>query len=114
MSFGNRIAIREGLLERCYPLLEELKGSLVVVEYDIQLRTWEQEGMYLNAYALVCICKGALLGDDNNLKFVWTFGQTPDIPNDITLRACIRDMFARIGIMRMRQLQQKPSQGNAN
>ena len=114
MSFGNKIAIREELLERCYPLLEELKGSLVVVEYDIAMRTWEQDGMFLNAYALVCICKGALLGDDNNLKFVWTFGYEPQPPNEITLRASIKDMFSRIGIMRMRQLQQGPSTDNVN
>jgi hypothetical protein len=114
VSFGNAKPIREDLLERCYPVLEELKGTLVVLEYDIQMRSWEQEGMYLNAWALVCICKGALLGDDNNLVFVWTFGQTPAIPNDLTLRASIRDMFSRIGIMRTRQLQARPDRGNAN
>ena len=110
MSYGTRTPIREDLLERVHPLLEELKGSLVIVEYDIAMRSWMQEGMYLNAYALVCVCKGALLGDDNNLQFVWTFGHNPQPPNDITLRASIRDMFQRIGLMRTRQLQTKPDQ----
>lgn len=110
MTYGTRTPIRDELLERCYPLLEELKGSLVVVEYDIQMRTWQQQGTYLNAYALVCVCKGALLGDDNNLQFVWTFGQTPQSPNVVTLRTSIREMFQRIAMMRTRQLQTKPNQ----
>jgi hypothetical protein len=114
MSFGNKLPIREQLLEDAYPLLEELKGSQILIEYDIQLRSWEQQGQYLNAWALICICKGALLGDENNISFVWTFGVHPQPPNQATLRASIRDMFTRIGMMRMKQLQQGPAQGNAN
>lgn len=119
MAYGDETPIRESLLARYVPLIEKLKGNNTVIEYDVQMQTWMQPTAsgaptMINAWALVVTCLGALVGPDNYLSYVWTLGNTPHPPDDRILEASCREMFQRIGIMKMRQLQQGPATGNAN
>lgn len=113
MSYADRTPIREGLLERVAPLIGEHKGTLVVLDYDIQLQTWQPPGaqaQMINSWCLVVLTLGALVGEENYLSYVWTFGQTPHVPNDRVLTEAVRQTFQRLHLMKQRQLQTaKPS-----
>jgi hypothetical protein len=121
MAYGNEIPIRESILVRFYQLIDKHKGNLTVVEYDVQMQTWMQPPQaigqpptMINCWCLVVLCLGALLGPDNYLSYVWTLGHTPQVPSDTLLEESCREMFQRIGIMKMQQLQRGPAAGNAN
>ncbi len=116
MSFGDKKTIREELLARIHPLLVELKDKLVVLQWDVALQTWlanpgTPNAIMLNAYGLVVITTGALLGPDYHISFVWTFGDRPVPPTDAELRAGIRQLFMRIRTMQARQLQENAQPG---
>lgn len=120
MSFGNNTAIREDLLTRVHPLLVEHKGKIVVLEYDIQMQTWMNSpgtpnAVMINAWSLIVITTGALLGPQNYLSYVWTFGESPQVPDDTVLKQAVREVFGRIGLMQTRQLQmqQPPNAGHS-
>lgn len=115
MSFGDSTPIREELLEQVHPLLDEFRGKVTVLAYDVQLQTWitplpNGAPQMINAWCVVVIAAGALLGPSNYISYVWTFGQTPQVPDHATVRDGIRETFNRIRIMQTRQLQQQHPQ----
>lgn len=107
MSFGNLVPIREDLLARAHPLIEKHKGSHVVLEYDVQLQTWPigaPTPQLVNAWCLIVIVTGALLGPANYLSYTYTLGENPQVPDDRTLDTAVQDLFKRLGVMKMQQL----------
>ena len=106
MSFGNKVTIREDLLERSYPLIEKLKGNFTVLHFDIQLQQLPTDQGMQNCWAVIVVALGALVGEDNHLCYTYTMTPTPKPPNDQVLEAAVRDLFQRLGIMRVRQMQQ--------
>lgn len=108
MSYADKTPIRDSLLRRVTPLIEELKGNVVVLEYDIAFQSWPVGGpnpQLLSSWCLVILALGALVGEENHLAYTWTFGQSPHVPNDTALKDAVRQCFQRLGLMRMRQLQ---------
>lgn len=108
MSYADKTPIRESLLSRVEPLIDQLKGNVVVLEYDVQLQSWPVGGgnpQLVSSWCLVILALGALVGEENYLSFIWTFGTTPQVPNDHALKDAVRQCFQRLGLMRMRQLQ---------
>ena len=108
MTYDTKTPIREDLLRRIEPLIDRLKGQLVVLHYDVQLQTWpatNPQPHLVNTWCFVIITRGALLGDANHLSYVWSFGTDPQVPNDTALEEAVRQVFQRLGMMKLRQMQ---------
>jgi hypothetical protein len=109
MSYGNRIPVRESLLDRLVPLLDAHKGNLVVLEYDVQLKTVTVGSppnvQTHDSWCVVLIVAGALIGEENRLSYVWNFGMSPQVPDDRAFTDGIREALRRLGLMRTKQLQ---------
>lgn len=114
MTYADKTAIREDLLAKLVPLIERLRGTLSVLHYDVQMQTWPTPPPnvnLVNTYCLVVITRGALLGEENNLSYVWSFGNYPHVPNDTALEEAVRQTFQRIGLMKLRQMQTGSADG---
>lgn len=114
MTFGTKKPIREDLLERLHPILVKYKDNLTILDWDVQLQTFTRtvgngQPQLINAWGLVVITTGGLLGKENYISYVWTFGETPQVPDDRELIASVQETFRRIRIMQARQLQQSPN-----
>lgn len=109
MAYGDEVPIREDLLAKLPALIEAHKGKLTVINYDVQMQTWAQGGaqpQLVNAWCLILVTLGALLGPQHYLSYVWTFHPTTPIPpNDRTLKDGVINAFRELGIMQVRQLQ---------
>lgn len=109
MSFEDNVTISEQLRKRVRPIVNKHRGSVHVRDYDIVLKGFiakDDSGTAIgcNAWALVVIVNGALVGPQHYISFVWTFGRTPAIPDDRALETGVREMFQRIRGMQSRQL----------
>ena len=107
MAFGNQIPIREELLERVYPLLEKHRGKIVTLGYDIQLQTVPMNGNISYSWVLIVLASGALLGPQHYLSYTYTLGQTPQVPDDRILEAAVRDLYSKLSIMQVQQVQRQ-------
>jgi hypothetical protein len=120
MSLEDQTPIRDVLLKRVIPLLKEFRGSIHVRDYEIVLKSWNVPApsgatIECNAWALIVITNGALIGAKHYISFVWTFGNSPQVPDDSTLRQGIKEMFQRIRMMQQKQLTDNtPPAGSPN
>jgi len=118
MSFGNESAIREDLLTRVVPYIEKHRSTITVIGYDIQLQTWVQPtatgNTMINTYCLILLSTGGLVGEEHHCTFVYTFGNEPKPPNDRDLEEAVKHSIGRLGIMRLRQIQQGANDNRAN
>lgn len=108
MSYSDRTPIREALIARLEPLIEEHHGRLVVRDYDIQFTTWvagQPQPRLVTAWSFVCITNGALIGAENYLDYTWTFGERPQVPTDEELKNGVKQTFQRLSLMLTRQVQ---------
>lgn len=112
MSYADKKPIRESLLERVPPFIEQHKGGLTILEYDIQLQSFPMQGNLVNSYCFILTCLGALVGEANYLSYTFTFRQDPHPPNDRDLDIAVRETCSRLGLMKMRQLQQANPHSN--
>lgn len=116
--YGERKAIREDLLERIWPILEQYRNGLIIREYDIALRTWAVQtptGTHeLNSYALIVVINGALVGKEHFISFVWTFGADPQSPDDAELHVVVPELFRRLRTMQQQQLLRNNPDTNPN
>lgn len=105
MAFGDKVPVREYLLEKAWPLIDKYKGRLVVLDYDITMQNIPGVGGIANVWALVVITRGALIGPEHYLSYVYTMTQNPQLPTDAVLEASVRDCCTKLSLMLTRQLQ---------
>lgn len=109
MSYGNGVPIREELLPFVQAAIEKHKANFTVLHFDIvlqQLLAGGNQVQVANCWASVVVTTGALLGDENHLCYTYTMTDTPKPPSPTVIDAAIRDTFQRLGLMRVRQMQQ--------
>ena len=111
MAFGDKVPVREYLLEKAWPLIDKYKGRLVVLDYDITMQNIPGVGGIANVWALVVITRGALIGPEHYLSYVYTMTQNPQLPTDTVLEAAVRDCCSKLSIMLTRQLQTQAPPG---
>lgn len=118
MSYETQVPIREELISRVVPLIDKHKGSITVLGYDIQLQSFMQQGsngtVLVNTWCLIITALGALVGPSNYLSYTYTFGTDPQVPDDRSLEAYVKETMQRIGIMQVRQLQVGRGTDSAN
>jgi hypothetical protein len=116
VSYDDEIPIREDLLTEALACIAKHKGKHVVLKYDIAFQTWtDGAGSITNAWALVLVVNGALLGRAHWLSYTWTFQPPNPIPpdeRDIDLQ--VAEAFKRLSLMQVRQLQTQSPQAGGN
>ena len=111
MAFGDKVPVREYLLEKVWPLIDKYKGRLVVLDYDVTMQTLPGQGGFANVWAVVVLTRGALIGPQHYLSYVYTLTQTPQLPTDEVLDRAISDCCAKLSLMLTRQLQTQAPPG---
>jgi uncharacterized protein Veg len=108
--------MRTELLAEIRADIAKHKGKHVVLKYDVCFQTWaNQDGSITNAWALVLVVAGALVGRTNWLSYTWTFQPPNPIPpdeRDIDLQ--VAETFKRLSLMQVRQLQTQTPQAGGN